>query len=87
MGDPPAMVGVVFGPWSVGPGLRLVAASSPVASVSVAVDVGTEFDSSYSRAVAAGADIVAAPVEQPWGMREFVIRLADGHQLLVTGPA
>jgi RimJ/RimL family protein N-acetyltransferase len=87
VGDPPAMVGVVFGPWSVGPGLRLVAASSPVASVSVAVDVGTEFDSSYSRAVAAGADIVAAPVEQPWGMREFVIRLADGHQLLVTGPA
>jgi RimJ/RimL family protein N-acetyltransferase len=87
VGDPPTMVGVVFGPWSVGPCLRLVAASSPIAPVTVNVDVGTEFDSSYRRAVAMGADIAAPPVEQPWGMREFVLRLPDGHQLVVTGPA
>jgi RimJ/RimL family protein N-acetyltransferase len=85
--DPPTMVGVVFGPWSVGPCLRLVATPSPIAPVTVNVDVGTEFDSSYRRAVAVGADIAAPPVEQPWGMREFVLRLSDGHQLVVTGPA
>jgi hypothetical protein len=45
VGDPPAMVGVVFGPWSVGPCLRLVA-PSPIAPVTVNVDVGAEFDSS-----------------------------------------
>jgi len=78
---------VVFGPWSVGPGLRLVAASSPIASVTVSVDVGTEFDASYCRATATGAAVASAPVEQPWGMREFVLRLSDGHQLVVTGPA
>jgi RimJ/RimL family protein N-acetyltransferase len=87
VGDPPAMVGVVFGPWSVGPSLRLVTASSSVAPVTVSVDVGTEFDASYGRATATGADVAAAPVEQPWGIREFVLTLSDGHQLVVTGPA
>jgi RimJ/RimL family protein N-acetyltransferase len=87
VGDPPAMVGVVFGPWSVGPCLRLVAAPPPIAPATVTVDVGTEFDSSYRRAVAAGADIVALPAEKPWGMWEFVIRLTAGHQVVVTGPA
>lgn len=84
--DPPTMVGVVFGPWSVGPGLRLVTASSPIAPITVSVDVGVEFDASYGRATATGAD-ASAPIEQPWGMREFVLRLSDGHQLVVTGPA
>jgi RimJ/RimL family protein N-acetyltransferase len=87
VGDPPTMVGVVFGPWSVGPYLRLVAAQSPIAPVTVNVDVGSEVDSSYARAVAVGADIAAPPIEQPWGMREFVLRLSDGHQLVFTGPA
>ena len=86
VGDPPAMVGVVFGPWSVGPGLRLVAAA-PTAPITVSIDVGTEFDATYHRAAALGADIASAPVEQPWGMREFVLRLSDGHQLEVTGPS
>ncbi len=87
VGGSPTMVGVVFGPWSVGPCLRLVAAPSPIDPVTVNVDVGTKFDSSYRRAVAVGADIASPPVEQPWGMREFVLRLSDGHQLVVTGPA
>jgi RimJ/RimL family protein N-acetyltransferase len=87
VGDPPAMVGLVFGPWSVGPCLRLVAVTSPIAPVTATVDVGAEFDAVYTRAVAVGADIAAPPVEQPWGMREFVLRLPDGHQLVVTGPA
>jgi hypothetical protein len=87
VGDPPAMVGVVFGPWSVGPGLRLVAAPSPIAPITVTVDVGTGFDSAHHRAVVAGAGIASPPVAQPWGIREFVLRLPDGHQLVVTGPS
>ena len=87
VGDPPTIVGVVFGPWSVGPCVRLVAAQPPFTPVTVTVDVGTELHSSYVRAVASGADIAAPPVEQPWGMREFVLSLANGHRLVVTGPA
>jgi uncharacterized glyoxalase superfamily protein PhnB len=74
-------------PWRVGPCLRLAAAPLPIAPVTATVDVGAEFDSTYRRAVAMGADIAAPPVEQPWGMREFVLRLSDGHQLVVTDPA
>lgn len=87
VGDPREVVGVVFGPWSVGPSVRLVATTTPIAPITVSVDVGTEFASTYGRAGAAGADIVAPPVEQPWGIREFVMRLADGHQFVVGGPA
>ena len=87
VGDPPTMIGVVFGPWSVGPCLRLLAAPSPIPPLTVNIDVGTEFDPSYGRSRAVGADIAAPPVEQPWGMREFVLRLSDGHQLVITGPA
>jgi RimJ/RimL family protein N-acetyltransferase len=83
IGDPLAVVGVVFGPWSVGPCLQLVASSSP-APVIVTVDVGTEFEASYRRASAAGTR-PSEPVEQPWGMREFALQLSDGHQLVVTG--
>lgn len=86
-GDPLTMAGMVFGPWSIGPGLRLVAARPPIAPVTVNVDVGAEFEMTYGRAVAANADIAVPPVEQPWGMREFVLRLSAGHQLVVTGPA
>jgi RimJ/RimL family protein N-acetyltransferase len=85
VGDPLAMVGLVFGPWSVGPRLRLVASPS-VTPVTVTVDVGTEFDASYRRAAAARHP-TSLPVEQPWGMREFALRLSDGHQLVVTGPS
>jgi uncharacterized glyoxalase superfamily protein PhnB len=87
VGEPPTMVGMIFGPWSVGPCLRLVTASTPIAPVTVHIDVGTRVESSYARAVAAGADIAAPPVEQPWSIREFVIRLADGHHVVVNGPA
>lgn len=87
VGDPPEVVGVVFGPWSVGPCLRLMAAPGAIAPVTVNIDVGTGFDACYRRAVAAGADIASHPVEQPWGTREFVLRLSDGHQLVVTGPS
>jgi RimJ/RimL family protein N-acetyltransferase len=86
-GDPPVVVGVVFGPWSVGPSVRLVTATPSVSPVTATVDVGTDFDAVYGRAVAKGADVVSDPIEQPWGAREFVLRLSDGHQLVVTGPA
>jgi uncharacterized glyoxalase superfamily protein PhnB len=53
----------------------------------VNVDVTVEFDASYRRAVAAGADVAVPPVEQRWGMREFAIRLPDGHRVVASGPA
>lgn len=41
-------------------------------------------DEYYERAVAAGAEIVKTLRNEPWGMREFGLRTADGHRLMLA---
>lgn len=40
-------------------------------------------DAEHARAVAAGAEITKALRDEPWDMREFGLRTADGHRLMV----
>jgi predicted enzyme related to lactoylglutathione lyase len=40
-------------------------------------------DAEHARAVAAGAEITKPLRDEPWGMREFGLRTADGHRLMV----
>ena len=40
-------------------------------------------DDYYQRAIAAGAEIVKALRDEPWGMREFGLRTVDGHRLMI----
>jgi uncharacterized glyoxalase superfamily protein PhnB len=42
-----------------------------------------EVDGYHRRAVAAGAEILKPPKDEPWGMREFGLRTADGHRLMI----
>ena len=37
----------------------------------------------HERAAAAGAEIVKALATEPWGMREFGLRTADGHRIML----
>lgn len=37
----------------------------------------------HARAQAAGAAILKPPRDEPWGMREFALRTADGHRLML----
>jgi uncharacterized glyoxalase superfamily protein PhnB len=37
----------------------------------------------HARAVAAGAAITKPIRSEPWGMREFGLRTADGHRLMI----
>jgi uncharacterized glyoxalase superfamily protein PhnB len=37
----------------------------------------------HRRAVDAGAEIVKPLRTEPWGMREFGLRTADGHRIMV----
>ena len=37
----------------------------------------------HARAVAAGATITKPLRDEPWGMREFGLRTADGHRLMI----
>lgn len=37
----------------------------------------------YRRAVAAGAEVLHAPRDEPWGMRELGLRSPDGHRFML----
>jgi uncharacterized glyoxalase superfamily protein PhnB len=43
-------------------------------------------DAFYARAVAAGADVLKAPEDEPWGMREIGLRSPDGHRFMLGHP-
>ena len=46
----------------------------------LAVDDVTAY---HARAVAAGAEITKSLRDEPWGMREFGLRTADGHRIMI----
>ena len=41
-----------------------------------------EIDGYFQTVKDAGAEILKAPRSEPWGMREFAIRTADGHRIM-----
>lgn len=43
-----------------------------------------EIDSYYTAIRARGAEILKAPVDEPWGMREMAIRTPDGHRMMIA---
>jgi uncharacterized glyoxalase superfamily protein PhnB len=45
-----------------------------------------DVDAFHRRAVVAGAEVLKAPRDEPWGMRELALRSPDGHRFtLVNG--
>jgi uncharacterized glyoxalase superfamily protein PhnB len=42
-----------------------------------------DVDAFHRRAVAAGADVMHAPRDEPWGMRELALRSPDGHRFML----
>ena len=42
-----------------------------------------DVDGYHARAVAAGATITKPLRDEPWGMREFGLRTADGHRIMI----
>lgn len=42
-----------------------------------------DVDAAHARLVAAGADVVEAPQEQPYGLRDFLVRDPDGYHYVV----
>jgi catechol 2,3-dioxygenase-like lactoylglutathione lyase family enzyme len=43
-----------------------------------------DVDAVHARLVAHGADILSAPDDRPWGMREMAVRTPDGHRFMVA---
>lgn len=45
-----------------------------------------DVDGYHARVVAAGAEITKTLRDEPWGMREFGLRTADGHRIMLAAP-
>jgi catechol 2,3-dioxygenase-like lactoylglutathione lyase family enzyme len=45
-----------------------------------------EIDALYEEVTAKGATVIKPPRDEPWGMREFGIRTADGHRIMFGSP-
>ncbi|MFA6044797.1 MAG: VOC family protein, partial [Phycisphaerales bacterium] len=45
----------------------------------------TDVDAAHAECKAADIEIVKPPVNEPWGVREFLIRHPDGHFFRVSG--
>jgi len=46
-----------------------------------------DVDAFHKRASGAGADILKAPTDEPWGMREMALRSPDGHRFMLATPS
>jgi uncharacterized glyoxalase superfamily protein PhnB len=42
-----------------------------------------DVDEYHQRAVAAGVEIIKSLRDEPWAMREFGLRTADGHRIMI----
>jgi len=45
-----------------------------------------DVDAYHARAVDAKADILGAPEDKPWGLREMGLRTVDGHRMTLATP-
>jgi uncharacterized glyoxalase superfamily protein PhnB len=45
-----------------------------------------DVDEFHRRAVAAGAEVLKPPRNEPWGMRELALRSPDGHRFTLGQP-
>ena len=49
--------------------------------------VGHDIDSLHAHVLAAGATVLLAPTNQPWGLREIVVQAPGGHRLVLGAEA
>ena len=61
--------------------LTLAASQEVRPSGELRIHVGRELDALHAEYVRRGVQVICAPVTQPWGLREFVIREPNGHVL------
>ena len=89
-GDAPHVHGRVktgqLGPegWGAPVYIHLARQISPVAAgAEIRLHVDHDIDGLHQHALNAGATVLKAPVDQPWGLREFVLQAPGGHVLVL----
>jgi len=46
-----------------------------------------DVDAFHERACAAGAEVLKQPTDEPWAMRELLVRSPDGHRFMLGSPS
>ena len=52
----------------------------------VAYLIVEDIDQLHAELAARGANVISAPADEPWGIREFSIRTPDGHRIRFGEP-
>lgn len=87
VGEPAEMAGMVFGPWTTGPSVRLVRKPrQDCAPVEFVLDAVSGSADLHHAATESRAKEIEPPVRQPWGRTEFAFRLSEGHRIVVSTP-
>ena len=93
-GDAPHVHGRVkcgqLGPdgWGAPIYIHLSRRTSPLPTgAEIRLHVGHDIDGLHRHAIDAGATVLGAPVDQPWGLREFVLQAPGGHRLVLGAEA
>lgn len=86
-GEPLTFAALSIGPWNGGRRIHLIESKKDTVSpVALTLEVVADAFHMYQAAVDAGAKVNGPPEVEPWGRREFVIQLPEGHALTVSCP-
>jgi predicted enzyme related to lactoylglutathione lyase len=80
MGEPPTFALLAGGSALLGLSQEGQPAVASIAALYVDVD---DVEAAFSRCAEAGLAVAASLTTHPWGMRDFVLRDPDGHQVAV----
>ncbi len=85
-GDPPVHARVVADPSYASPTIHirfepLAPGQAVNPSVALWMHVARDLDALFERYRSRGVEVHRAPVDQPWGLRQFIVRDGDGYLL------
>jgi len=86
MGEPPDYARVRLGDRSWGDPvyIHLRRAEAPVTPCGeIRLHVGHDLDGLHVHALAQGAEVIEPPTDQPWGLREMMLRAPGGHEIIL----
>lgn len=87
LGTPPDYGRVRAGDGSWGQPIFIHLRQAAPAPCALRLHVGRDVDGLHAHAIAAGAKVLTAPENQPWGLREFAIEAPGGHRLVLGAEA
>lgn len=90
LGEPPEYARVKLGDRSWGDPIYIhlrATAQAGQRGGEIRLHCGDDIDGLFHHVRGSGAEIVEPPTDQPWGLREFIVRAPGGHEIIVGQPS